>query len=93
MTVFRYSLDTHFVCLSLLAKIKFQISINRVKLLTAALLLLAGKVHEFRTPKFTGILSWLEHDFKKTDLIRAEAELLLHFNFNIPVTLESKNVE
>jgi hypothetical protein len=84
---FRYSLDTYFVCLSLLHKIKFQIPHSRARLLAAALLLLAAKVHEFRTPRFSDLLLWGEHLFAPADLVQAEADLLIHFAFRVPVLL------
>lgn len=58
---FRYSLDTYYVCLSLLGKIKFQICPKKARLISAAVILIAGKVHEFRTPKFIDLLNWGEH--------------------------------
>lgn len=82
---FKYSADTHLVALSILALLKFQIPQGKLRLFSASLLLIAAKVHEFRTPKFVDLLQWGEHEFGSGDLVRAEAEILQKIGFRIPV--------
>jgi hypothetical protein len=55
---FKYSADTYLVCLTMLNRLKFEIPQGKVRLMASALLLIAAKVHEFRTPKFFELLEW-----------------------------------
>jgi hypothetical protein len=42
----------------MLNRLKFEIPQGKVRLMASALLLIAAKVHEFRTPKFVELLEW-----------------------------------
>lgn len=68
---FKYSLDTYFVCLSLLSRINSKIPENRLRLMVAGLVLLSGKVHEYRTPRFMDMIRWGGEHFSNEDLIMA----------------------
>ena len=70
----------------MLAQLKLDPQPDNTRLLVAALLLLAAKVHEFRTPKFLDLIQWGGHEFGTRDLVRAEAELLLRLDFKVPVS-------
>jgi hypothetical protein len=49
----RYGLDTLLVGLMLLKRVDFYVGEAKATLLVAALLEIAAKVHEFRTPQFS----------------------------------------
>ena len=49
---FRYGLDTLLACLMLLKHINFEVEERKGRLLVAALLMMGGKVHEFRPPQY-----------------------------------------
>jgi hypothetical protein len=90
---FKYSLDTYHVCLSMLAAINFEIAAEKAKLIASAILLIAGKVHEFRTPKFVDLLRWGAHEFGSGDLVQAEFELLKMMEFKVPVVFKITGLE
>jgi len=46
-------------------------------------------VHEFRTPKYFDLMNWSHHEFSSQLLTSAEAEILLLFNFKVPILEEN----
>lgn len=62
---FRYGLDTLLACLMLLKQINFEVEESKGRLLVAALIMIAAKVHEFRTPQFSALNIWGEFSFGK----------------------------
>jgi|694.fasta_scaffold49772_3 hypothetical protein len=77
----------------MLATINFEITTERTKLIASAILLIAGKVHEFRTPKFVDLLRWGAHEFGSGDLVLAEFELLKMMEFKVPVVFKISGLE
>ena len=53
-----YGIDTYLVCLQLLARIKMPLRTNKNALIAAGLMLIVGKVHEYRTPRFSEMVAW-----------------------------------
>jgi hypothetical protein len=72
----------------MLAQLKFEIPQGKTKLIASALLLIAAKVHEFRTPKYVELLKLGEHEFGSGDLTTTEAWLLGKLGFRVPVVLQ-----
>lgn len=66
---------------------------RKLKLVAAAVLLIAGKVHEFRTPKFLDLLKWGEYEFKSSDLVATEAQVLAMLDFRVPVAFKCCNIK
>lgn len=69
--IFKYSLDTYLVCLKILNSLKIDIHSTKIRLTAATVLLIAAKVHEFRTPKFVDLVRWGEFEFRSQDLVTA----------------------
>lgn len=90
---FKYGLDTLLAALMLLKRINFEVEESRGKLLAAALLMIAGKVHEFRTPQYLDLAIWGSYAFGKNELIAAEGQLLIHFGFKVPTALNLNSLE
>lgn len=60
---------------------------------TAALVMMIGKVHEFRTPNTTDLIIWGQFAYTKAELIAAEAQLLHYFEFRVPVWVRLDNIK
>ena len=89
----RYGLDTLLVSLLLLKQIEFRVDLGKEKLLAAALLEIAAKVHEYRTPQFSQLSIWGDYSFGREELVAAEGQLLIHLNFNVPAVLSCRSLK
>lgn len=84
---FHYAPDTYLVCLRLLESVRSPIVEERLRLTLATVVLVAGKVHEFRVPKFLQLMQWGGQQFGVGELVVGEAEMLAACGYRVPVSL------
>lgn len=53
---------------------------------------MAAKVHEFRTPRYSDLVAWGNYNFSRAELATLEGQLLIEFNFKIPVAVHFQSI-
>ena len=91
-TTLRYSSDTLLAALLILRQLPLPLCLGSDRLTAAALLEMAAKVHEYRTPIFANLTFWGGYSFGSEQLVRAEREILNHICFKIPSVLGCRSL-
>ena len=91
-TKLRYGADTLLTALMLLKQIG-SLPVGQERLIATALIVMAGKVHEYRTPQYSDFSLWANFSFSREELVQTEGNLLILLGFKIPAVLNCRSLQ